>query len=82
MLVPPTFAHTDAAFHCVGKTAFIIRILEICLPLRRIVPFAVTQIFVASIRLDDFARIHFPIGIPDFLKLTESLHQFVAKHFR
>src|SRR5439155_13097390 len=78
VLVPPAFAHADTAFHRVGKTSLILGILEIRLPLRRIVLFAVTQIFVAAVRANDLARVHFPVRVPDLLEFTESLHQLLA----
>ena len=41
MLVPAAFAHPYATLHGVREAAFVIRIFEIRLPLRRIVTFAV-----------------------------------------
>src|SRR5947207_606789 len=63
ILMPPTFAYPDATLHCVGKTSFVTRIFEIRLPLRRIVMLAVTQIFVAPVRANDFTWVHFPVRV-------------------
>src|SRR5450755_14205 len=41
-----------------------------------------SQIFVEAIRIDELARIHLPIGIPQRFELAESLHQFRSKHLR
>ena len=76
------FANTDAAFERIGKTAFVLGVLEISTHLRRIVFFSITQILIAMVRQNHFARIHFPIRIPDLFKLSKSADQFFAKHFR
>ena len=47
-----------------------------------IVARAEAQIFVETIRLDELARIHLPIGIPKRLELAESLHEFRPEHLR
>src|SRR5450755_4018852 len=39
-----------------------------------------SQIFVEAIRIDELARIHLPIGIPQQFELAEGLHQFGTKH--
>ena len=41
---------------------------------------AVAQILIAPVRPNDFARIHFPVRIPDLLKLAKCLDEFFAKH--
>ena len=82
VLVAPAFAHADATLHRVGEAFLVVGIFEIGLPLRRIVMFAVTQIFVAPIRSNDLARVHFPVRVPYLFEFAERLHQFVAEHSR
>ena len=50
--------------------------------LPRIVARAQAKIFVQPIRIDQLARIHLPIGIPERLELAESLHELGSKHLR
>src|ERR1019366_7540707 len=38
-------------------------------------------IFVEAIGIDELARVHLPIGIPERFELAESLHELRAKHF-
>src|ERR1041385_909619 len=74
-------AHADATQGCMGKTAFIIGILEVRRRLPRIVIGAQPQVLVDVIRIDDLARIHLPLRVPDGLELAESLDQLSAEHF-
>ena len=77
----PALADADAAFDRVRETRFVIRKFEMRFPLRRIVMLAVAQIFMSMLRPNHFARIHFPIRVPDLFELDECFHQFVAEHF-
>src|SRR5438477_298870 len=58
-LMTAAFANTDAAFERIGKTAFVLGVLEISTHLRRIVFFSITQFLIAMVRQNHFARIHF-----------------------
>ena len=40
------------------------------------------QVFVDLVRLDQFARIHLPVGVPRRLELSEGLHELRPEHFR
>src|SRR5690242_12284917 len=82
VLVPSTLTDPNATLHCIRKAPFIRGILEVCLPLWRIVVFAVTQIFVASEWSNDLSGIHLPIRIPNCFEFAERLHEFLAKHDR
>ncbi len=42
---------------------------------------AEAEIFVETIGIDELARVHLPVGIPQRFELAEGLHQFGAKHF-
>ena len=75
------FAYTHATQRGARKAAVIIGKFEMRLRLPRFVPRIQAQIFVHAIRFHDFARVHFPIGIPDRLEFMEGLQQFWPEHF-
>ena len=55
--------------------------LEVRLRLPGIVVRPQAQIFVELVRVDHFAGIHLPVGIPGGLEFAERLHQLGAEHF-
>ncbi len=75
------FADSHAAPGGRGQAAVVVGQVEVRLRLPGIVARAETQIFVEAVGIDELARIHLPIGIPERFELAESLHEFRAKHF-
>src|SRR6266404_2335739 len=79
--VAAALAHSDAAQRSSGQAAVVVGKFEMRLGLPRIISGTEAQVFIEAIRLDELARVHLPIGIPDRLELTEGLHNFRSKHF-
>src|SRR5439155_21788147 len=79
-LMTAAFANTDAAFERIGKTAFVLGVLEISTHLRRTVFSSIPQILIARIRKNHLARIHFPIWTPDLSKPSKPPTKFFANH--
>ena len=48
----------------------------------RVVAGAEAQVLVDAVRVDDLARVHLPVRIPDRLELAERLDQLRAEHLR
>src|ERR1039458_6187786 len=79
--VAAALADSNAAQGSGGQAAVIVGKSEMRLGLPGIIAGAKPEIFVEAIGLDQFARVHLPIGIPERLELAEGLHEFGAKHF-
>ena len=81
----PTLPHADATQRSLGQTAVVVALilgkLKMSFRLPRMVLGPETQIFIEPIRLNHFAGIHLPAGIPESFKLTKSLDKFSPKHF-
>src|ERR1700720_231617 len=80
--VATALAHSHAAQRGGRKASLILRKFEMGLWPPRIIARAKAKVFVQLVRLDQFARIHLPVGIPERLELTKGLHEFRAKHLR
>src|SRR5947207_11447312 len=78
----PAFSHSNTTLGGAAKAAVILGKLKVGLRLPRTVVRSQPQIFIQPVRLNQLARIHLPIGIPDRLELAKSLHQLGPKHFR
>src|SRR6185503_20589548 len=50
--------------------------------LRRPVTGAEAQVLIGTVRIDDLARIHLALRVPDCLELPERVHELRAEHFR
>src|SRR5438067_10014776 len=77
---PAALAYPDAAQGSGGDTSFIIGKFEMCCRLPRVVSGAQAQIFVEAIGINDLARIHLAIGIPNSLELAKGLDKFRTVH--
>ena len=64
------------------ETAFVVAEMKMRPDLTRVVVDAESQIVVEQSRIDDFARIHFPVGIPDLLEFPKGLASDLAEHLR
>ena len=73
-------ADADAADRRVADLAVILRVGEgDARPGRRA---RELEVGVERARVDDLARVHLPVGVPDPLELAERLHELVAEHAR
>ena len=78
----PAFAHSHAAQSGVGEAAVILGKTKMGLWFPGMVPSTEAEILVQPIRLDDLARIHFPVWVPRGFELAEGMQQFRSKHPR
>src|SRR5579864_6827649 len=79
-VLPPTFTHAYTAQCGMGKATFVVWIFEMRFWLPWVVVRSKSQVFINAIRINDFSRIHLPIGVPDGFELTECLDQFCSEH--
>src|SRR6266699_5531961 len=63
-----------------GKTALVVRELEMRFELRRMVRGTEAQVFVHAIGVHYLTRVHLAPGIPDGLKFLEGCDQFWSEH--
>src|SRR5258708_13872299 len=73
--------HADTAQGSAGKTALVVRELEMRFKLRRVVRGTETQVFVHTIGVHYLTRVHLSFRIPDGLKFLEGCDQFRSEHF-
>ena len=81
-MLPPALANTDAPRRRKREAVAIVGKRELGGELRWPITDAEPQILIDPIRIDDFARVHPPVGIPDCLEFTEGLDQLGAEHLR
>src|SRR5690349_2559251 len=65
------FADTDAALGRTDEISIVVGKFEMRYHWKRSVVGAKPKVLIQSIRLDDLAWIHFPVGIPNLLELTK-----------
>ena len=75
-------ADADAADGRVREVAVVARVGELDRRPPRLVVGAEAEVLVDAVRLDDLARVHLPVGIPDRLELLERADELVAEHLR
>src|SRR5581483_3601819 len=80
-VMPATFTHSHTPQRGVGEAALVLRPLEVRIWFPRFVARSEAEVLIDAIRINDFPRIHLPIGIPDGLEFTKRLDQFGPKHF-
>src|SRR5690242_13684243 len=73
--------YSDTAQGSSGETAFVIGKCEVRFRLSRIVGGTEAQVFVQAIRINNLARIHVAMRIPDGLELAKCLYKFGTIHF-
>ena len=76
------FADPKAALGGLSKAAVVVRVLEVGLDVPRRVIRAEAQIGVEWVGVDDLARVHPPMRVPDGFEFTKSLDQLGAEHLR
>src|SRR5258708_7920825 len=79
--IAPALAHSNTPQRGGCQAAVVIGKFEMRLRLPRIVARSEAEIFVEAIRIDQLARVHLPIGVPERLKFAKGLHNFRLKHF-
>src|SRR5204863_2431061 len=78
----PALADADTPRRGEREAAAVVGKGEMGERLRRLVRRAEAEIVVNPVRIDDFARIHLSVGIPDALELPKRVHQFGTEHLR
>ena len=78
----PALADADTADRRVLEAAVVLRVREVRLQLRRRVVGAESQVVRDPVRVDDLARVHLPLRIPDRLELAEGIDQLRPEHLR
>src|SRR5207244_11057245 len=68
-LVTPAFPHSNTTLGGAGKAAVILRKLKMHFWLPRPIVRPKAKIFIQPVWLNELARIHLPLGIPDSLEL-------------
>src|SRR5690348_4939560 len=76
------FADAEASLGRVGERVIILREAEMRRDRTRSVSGSEAQVRIERPCVDDLARIHAPVRIPDGLELTERLYQLLTKHLR
>src|SRR5581483_921319 len=77
----PALADANAAQGRVREAAVIVRKFEVGFWIPGPVIGAEPQVFIHSVRINNFARIHFPVWVPNRLELAKGLKDLPAKHF-
>src|SRR5258708_2037138 len=75
-------SHANAAKSGIGEIAVVVRKMKMRFRQPGSVIGAEPQVFIDLVRLDQFARIHLPVGVPGRLELSEGLHELGPEHFR
>ena len=78
----PALADADAAKRRVLEAAVVLLVGEVRLQPRRCVVRPEPKVLGDRVRIDDLARVHLPVGIPDRLELAEGVDQFRPEHLR
>src|SRR5690606_14383118 len=73
-------ADPDAPERGAGEAPVVPRVAEMGPGRGGIVVGAETEIRVPRVGIDELARVHPPLGVPDRLELAEGLHELVAEH--
>src|SRR5579871_5390397 len=81
-IVTTADAGADATFGCIREAVMILRKMEVRRRILRMIAGAETQIFIDAVWIDDFAGIHFPVGIPNRFELAKRFDNFGAVHAR
>src|SRR5215472_11116871 len=76
----PALANANTAEIGVSEAAVILRKFEVSCRLPWLVICSEPQIFVEPVRINQLARIHLPVGIPNGLEFAKGLHDFSAEH--
>ena len=80
-LILATLANAYATKSCFSQAAMVVGKFEMRFWLPRLVIRTQAQVSVHSIRPDQFARIHFPIRVPERLEFMKRLDKFGSEHF-
>src|SRR5215469_5473525 len=75
-----TLSNSHAAQSRMCKAAIVVGKLEISWRVPWVVVRTETQVLINVIRIDDFSRVHHPIGIPDGFEFAKSLDQLRPEH--
>src|SRR5205814_6833598 len=75
-LFSATFTNAHTTHGGMPEASVIFRILKVRGGFVRMIAGAVAQIFINARRLDYFARVHLPVGIPNRLELAKCSEQF------
>src|SRR4051794_24578467 len=76
----PAFANAHATQRGMCKAAVVLWILKMSRRVPGMVIGPEAQILVDTVRIDDLARIHLPVRVPDRFEFTKSLDEFLPEH--
>src|SRR3954464_6443708 len=79
-IFPPAFANAHATQRGMCKAAVVLWILKMSRRVPGMVIGPEAQILVDAVRIDDLARIHFPVRVPYGFEFAKSLDEFLPEH--
>ena len=82
VVVLAALANADAAERRLRERSVVVRELEVRAGILGLVVGAETQVLRGRVRVDQLARVHLVVRVPDRLELAECPHQLGAEHLR
>src|SRR5206468_12211582 len=81
-ITSPALTHTNTTLHRPRKAEVIVRKVEVRFRLGRMVIGPIAEILVDAVWPHNFARIHFPVWVPDIFEFLKSMDQLLPEHAR
>ena len=81
-ILPSTLADPNTTLQRPRKAEVVVRKAEVGFRLGRMVIGPIAEILVDAVWPHDFARIHFPVWVPDIFEFLKSTDQLLPEHAR